>query len=66
MTGGPGWDELDAGERRAACVALADLALRAAGGDPDTARTMLRPALEAIGALPYEKAPGKYRYGAAG
>lgn len=66
VTGGPGRDETGAGERRAACIALADLALRAAGGDPDAAKTMLAPALQAIGALPYDKAPGKYRYGAAG
>lgn len=56
------------GEReRAAWITLADLALRATDGDRDRAKEMLRPALQAIGAVPYEQArQHKYRYGAAG
>jgi hypothetical protein len=52
-------------EERAAQVTLADLALRLSGGDPERAAVMLRPVLEAVGAVPYERAPGKYRFGAA-
>ena len=49
---------------REAGIRLAGKALKAAGGDKDAAKAMLRPVLEAIGALPYEPAP-KYRWGAA-
>lgn len=48
---------------RAACVTLADTALRLADGDRERAAVMLRPALQAIGAVPYGHAPGKYRFG---
>lgn len=43
-------------QTRAACIVLAGKALDAADGDWDTARTILRPALEAIGAVPYDSA----------
>jgi hypothetical protein len=56
---------VSAGDLRSACVTLAGLALRAAGGDREAAGVMLRPVLEAIGAAAYEPGPGKYRYGAA-
>jgi hypothetical protein len=44
-------------QMRAACVTLADQALSAAGGDEQAAAEMLRPALEAIGAIPHR--PGR-------
>ena len=50
---------------RQAGIRLAGIALRAQDGDEDRAAVMLRPALEAIGALPYEVAQGKYRWGQA-
>ena len=50
-------------QSRAASVRLAGRALAAADGDEETARPMLREALEAIGALPYEAAPGRKQFG---
>jgi hypothetical protein len=50
-------------QKRAACITLADLALRLAGGDRALAKGMLREALEAIGAVPYERTPPPYFYG---
>src|ERR1035441_10216567 len=50
-------------QSRAACITLAGRALAAADGDEETARPMLREALEAIGALPYEAAPGRKQFG---
>jgi hypothetical protein len=46
--------EVTAAQERAACIVLAGKALDAAGGDWDTARTILRGPLEAIGAIPYD------------
>jgi len=59
----PGDHENYAADLARAGVTLARAALRIAGGDEDAAKALLRPALEAIGALPYEPAPGKYHYG---
>lgn len=61
---GPGSEDYAAMLRQAG-IRLAGQALQAAGGNRKRAAAMLRPALEAIGALPYEHAPGKYRWGAA-
>ena len=52
-------------QKRAACVTLADLALRLAGGDRQAARAMLRESLEAIGAIPYQRTPPPYFFGRA-
>ena len=58
--------EAEAAARRQAGIRLAGTALAAAGGDTDAAAAILREPLEAIGALPYEAASGKYRWGQAG
>jgi hypothetical protein len=52
-------------QQRAACVTLAGLALIAARGDEQAAKGMLREALEAIGAVPYQRTPAPYFYGQA-
>ncbi len=59
-------DEAWTAARREAGIRLAGIALAVTGRDEDAAKAMLREPLEAIGALPYEQAPGRYRYGAAG
>ena len=53
-------------QERAACVTLAEIALRLAGGDRAAARGMLAGALEAIGAIPYQRTPGRYFFGQSG
>lgn len=58
-------DEAYAAAQRQAAIRLAALALKAARGDKKKAARMLRPALQAIGALPYDAAHGKYRWGQA-
>jgi hypothetical protein len=52
-------------QQRAACVTLAGLALIAARGDKQAAKGMLREALEAIGAIPYQRTPAPYFFGRA-
>lgn len=43
--------EITAAQERSACLVLAGLALNAADGDWETARTLLRVPLEAVGAI---------------
>ena len=65
----PGTDDTPLGPRafaaaqRQTAIGLAAIALTAAGGDEDTAKTILRGPLEAIGLLPYEPGTGKYHWG---
>ena len=58
--------EAEAAARRQAAIRLAGAALTITRGDPEAAAEILRGPLEAIGALPYEPAAGKYRWGQAG
>jgi hypothetical protein len=58
--------EAEAAARRQSGIRLAAAALTITGGDTDAAAEMLKDPLEAIGALPYEAAAGKYRWGQAG
>jgi hypothetical protein len=48
---------------RAARITLAGIALAAADGDGRAAKPMLREALEAIGAIAYQAAPGRKQFG---
>jgi len=50
-------------QQREAGINLAGLALKAAGGDPEAAKPMLREVLEAVGALWYPVPPGKKQFG---
>ena len=48
---------------REATVRLLGAVLTITRLDADEAKTLIRPALEAIGARPYDRAPGKYHFG---
>jgi hypothetical protein len=72
---GPAGDELGlspedhknyASDLAKAGIRLAGIALTITRGDTKAAAAILRGPLEAIGALPYEAAAGKYHYGQAG
>jgi hypothetical protein len=53
----PDGTEITEAQLRSACIVLAGKALDAAEGDWDAAGAMLRPVLEAVGALPYVSHP---------
>lgn len=46
--------ELPEGAERQACIVLAGIALRKAGGDPEAAKESLTEVLHAVGAVAYE------------
>jgi hypothetical protein len=58
--------EAEARARRQAAIRLTGAALTITRGDAEAAAAILRGPLEAIGALPYEAAPGKHHHGQTG
>lgn len=55
--------ELPEGAERQACIVLAGIALRKAGGDPEAAKESLAEVLRAVGAIPYETEIPRTMYG---